>query len=106
MITPEQEARIKAALTPDDYQALLAEVSAARSEARSARLAASTEKGRADHNWEVLANVTAAGKDNARRAQIGRTVALRFTNPNLGFTEEQEAKQLLIDAHLTEKEQS
>lgn len=101
-ITPVQEERIKAALTPEDYNTLVAHVEAARREARSARLEASTEKARADTNWGTLARATEQSKTDRHLAQIGRTVAMRFQNPRLTYSEEQEARQTLIGAHFPE----
>ena len=99
-ITPDMEARIKAALTPDDYQALVDEISEARFKARSARLEASTEKARADQNHDTITRLNRDGEEDHRLARIGRTVALRFSNPSLTYSEEREARQALIDAHL------
>lgn len=101
-ITPEQEARIKSALSPEDYAALLAQVEETRHEARSARLAASTEKSRADHNEDTIAALKSQRAEDRRLAQVGRTAALRFSNPRLSLAEEAEVRRTLIDAHLTE----
>ncbi|MGP5050203.1 hypothetical protein ACTXI9_01715 [Brachybacterium alimentarium] len=101
-ITPDTEARIKASLTPDDYQDLVDEISEARREARSSRLEASTEKARADQNADTLARVNDRAAEDRRLAQAGRTAALRFSNPSLSLAEEAEARRTLVNAHFPE----
>lgn len=101
-ITSDQEERIKAALTPEDYAALVDQVETARREVRSARLDASTEKSRADQNWDALSRATEQSKTDRHLAQVGRATALRFQNPSLTYGEERTARQSLIDAHFPE----
>lgn len=92
-ITPALDERLRAALDPDDYRTLAAEV-------RHLRVAVKTAARRADQNHDTITRLKNDGEEDRRLAQIGRAVALRFSNPSLTYSEEQEARQTLIRAHL------
>lgn len=98
-LTPELDQRIRAALTPDDYQALVSEMVSLRAEA-------STQRTLNEGNLDVLDRVKQAAERDGRLARVARTVALRFSDPSITLVEEREARQALIDAYALSKEGS